>query len=745
MKNKLLGATRYALKFRSIDFRPFGLKAIPYLIILVVGLLLYLDAGIFSPGYWNWGDTVFPFFPGKALTENFYLWNMFGGTGSPLSYSGALPFYLLIFVLNHLSIPLEAISKIVYIIPTAMAGWFMYLLAGSFISGKHRTISCLVAALFYMLMIGPWVNPRFTLALAAMPLVLFLFIKGMSSKRHGLLFACLFAFGWLVLASTPHLLPLTIILILSYFIFYGISNKWHIGSQVKSFLIPAIIVSFSLSAFWILPQLYNLFAHNLASELYASPESALWVLNFTKPYTSLIWVARLKYGLLLGPGALYYTMPIAILAGFFIPIYAYAALLFRDKRREACYLAIMALFFTAFATGIHYPVFSSIYLWLWDHVPYFQAYRQPMYFTYPLALIYACLIGLTTYGILKFCEAKIVQLRLRKIATLITVLVILAVISINTFPYFQGTKYDVYGKSMVVPSDYYSLQDRLAENSEPGDRLLILPQQTWYTKYTWYRSCNLPDVATSFSPIPTLGADIYYPGGEPRGIVKLLADAINSQNRDHMPDIVDILGMLNIRYILIHNDILGSDTSQLQAFLNDPEYFIEAGSDTNFMLLELQPEYRIPSTYALAAGSTKPVPTEIKQNMQESGPWYLPSNSDDALSYSFTMVNPTRYVGEVNSTSPFILILNQEFNTNWVAHIDGEAVDSTSHFQANGYANAWYIDKPGSFDVVLEYRGQNYFYAGMGISALTFVGCLCYLGSGPLKNLFRKSKGESIS
>ena len=222
IKSKLLAAIRYARKFRSTDLRPFALKALPYLIIFVVSLLLYLDAGVFSPGYWNWGDTVFPFLPQKALTENFYPWNIFAGTGAPLGYSGALPFYVLIFVLNHLSVPLEALSKIVYIIPTAMAGWFMYLLAGSFISGKHRTISCLVAALFYMIMVQPWMNPRFTLALAAMPLVLFLFIKGMSSKRHGLLFACLFAFGWLMLASTPHLLPLAVILVLSYFVFYGL-------------------------------------------------------------------------------------------------------------------------------------------------------------------------------------------------------------------------------------------------------------------------------------------------------------------------------------------------------------------------------------------------------------------------------------------------------------------------------------------------------------------------------------------
>lgn len=805
MKNKLFRAISYILKFCSINFRAFGLKALPYVIIFVVGLLLYLDAGVFSPGYWNWGDTISPFSSEKSLTENFYLWNMFVGTGISLGYSGALPYYFFIFILNHLGVPLEPISKIVYILPTAMAGWFMYMLAGYFIEGKHKNISCLVAALFYMLMVQPWMNPKFTLGLAAMPLVLVLFIKGMNSKKNGLLFACLFAFGWLMLATTPHLLPLTVILILSYFLFCTMLNKWHISSQVKSFLIPAIILSFSLSVFWILPQLYNHFAYNLSPQLYTSPGVAMGTLKFTQPYLSLGWIFRLMYGLM-SKQAPYYAMPIAIMAGFFIAIYAYSALIFHNKRAESCYLAIMGLFFTAFATGIHYPVFSSIYLWLWDHVPYFQAFRNPFYFVYPLKLIYACLIGLTTHGILKSCETKIAQHKSRKIVKLITVLVILCVISIQTFPYFQGTKYSIYGSSMVVPGDYYSLQDYLANNSEPGDRLLILPKQTWYTTYTWYSSTDLPDVAASFSPIPTLGAST----GQPQGITKMLFDNIDSKNPYSMSHIVNILGMLNIRYILIHNDLPWANTSELQLFFEDPEYFTDVESYSHFTLLELQPEYRTPGIYALAADSTKPVPSKIKQNMQRlvdlyydpeqyivacnkywtsmsqeeqdtlidfserngvsfdlggtwvnfllvanqwafngwvqlptiSGPWYLPSNSSEALSYSFTMVNPTRYTGKVNSASPFILILNQEFDTNWVAHINGEAVDSTAHFQANGYANAWYINRTGSFDVVLKYKVQEYFYIALLISGLTFVGCLCYLGSDFARK--RKNKERTV-
>ena len=98
---------------------------------------------------------------------------------------------------------------------------------------------------------------------------------------------------------------------------------------------------------------------------------------------------------------------------------------------------------------------------------------------------------------------------------------------------------------------------------------------------------------------------------------------------------------------------------------------------------------------------------------------------------TFEQLNPTKYKVHINSAKPFFLVLSTRFNPYWIAYIDGKEV--SRHLTANGYANAWYINKTGSFDVILKYKVQDYFYMTLMISGLTLVGCLYYLGEGFFK------------
>ena len=784
------------------------LGTIPLFIIFVVALFIYLDAGVFTYGYWNWGDSIFAFFPERMLSENFYLWNVFTGTGDPASYPGALPFYVFIWALDCLGVPLWVASKIVYVLPTAMAGWFMYLLAGCFVGGRYQREARLVAALLYMLMFWSWANAKFTFSFAVVPLILTLFIKGMNSKgNNGFLLAFLFAVSWLMVGIAPPFVPLALVLILSYLIFHGVSNRWHIGAEVKNFLIPETMFSFAFSAFWVVPQLgSNLLGHGLDPVLFKSSEDATSVLYFTQPYTSLIWGFRLMYGYI-GDLRSYYDIPIVVVLGFIVPVFVYSALLFHNRRREAAWLATMGILFTVLATGVHYASFSSIYLWLFDHVPFFQAFRIPLKFLYPLILVYACLAGLTTQGILEFYARRITQRRIMNVARIMTVCGIVAVILVQMFPYFRGTEYPGgYGNSMIVPSDYYDLHDYLEANSESGDRLLVLPWQSWYTTYTWYTVQDQPDIVARFAPIPVLGAS---PDDKLQGLTEMLNDGISSKESNSMPSIVDMLVILGLRYILVHNDIPGTDTSEVLHFLDDSGYFTNVGDYSNFGLLELNRDYPTPCAVAVAADHADSVPREVRLNMQELvdlnfesspegmdaaveeywnamskeeqdalvefseakgvvgldvggmradlssvayqwafrgwvelptvvGPWYLESDSNDVISSSFTMVDPTHYTGTVNSMVPFVLVLNQTFNSEWVAYINGEAVDSMVHFESNDYANAWRIDKTGTFDVEMKYRPQDSWRLTMVFSPLILVACLCYVKRNNIARLLKK-------
>lgn len=143
---------------------------------------------------------------------------------------------------------------------------------------------------------------------------------------------------------------------------------------------------------------------------------------------------------------------------------------------------------------------------------------------------------------------------------------------------------------------------------------------------------------------------------------------------------------------------------------------------------------------------------------------------------TFRKINPTRYeVGVKEAKEPYTLVFSESFHEEWKAWIadspvgeignrddeaimasyfDGEIKEETQqdnfwpkstfenwngksisedrHILANNYANSWYItptDSDGreSYKLIIEFWPQRFFYIGIAISALSFVGCLAYL------------------
>jgi hypothetical protein len=86
----------------------------------------------------------------------------------------------------------------------------------------------------------------------------------------------------------------------------------------------------------------------------------------------------------------------------------------------------------------------------------------------------------------------------------------------------------------------------------------------------------------------------------------------------------------------------------------------------------------------------------------------------------FRKINPSQYNVEVrNAKKPFFLVFSETYNPDWKAYIDGKSV--SSHFIANGYANAYYIDKKGSFQITLKYTPYALLVVGFWISVSALV------------------------
>ncbi|MCJ7633851.1 hypothetical protein MUP77_15875, partial [Candidatus Bathyarchaeota archaeon] len=113
----------------------------------------------------------------------------------------------------------------------------------------------------------------------------------------------------------------------------------------------------------------------------------------------------------------------------------------------------------------------------------------------------------------------------------------------------------------------------------------------------------------------------------------------------------------------------------------------------------------------------------------------------------FQEVNPTTYrVNVTNATEPFYLIFSETYNpswkvyegsVNWLETIFKEPL-SAEHFYVNGYANAWYINKTGTYTITLEFWPQNLFYAGSAISITTLIICTLYISKDKIKTIYQK-------
>jgi hypothetical protein len=95
---------------------------------------------------------------------------------------------------------------------------------------------------------------------------------------------------------------------------------------------------------------------------------------------------------------------------------------------------------------------------------------------------------------------------------------------------------------------------------------------------------------------------------------------------------------------------------------------------------------------------------------------------------SFEQRDPSTWVVHVTASStPFILVFDEAYdagwkafyaNTDWLGPVFSQQIPQNFHYLANGFANAWYVDKTGSFSVTLFFWPQTLLSLGALISSL---------------------------
>lgn len=100
-------------------------------------------------------------------------------------------------------------------------------------------------------------------------------------------------------------------------------------------------------------------------------------------------------------------------------------------------------------------------------------------------------------------------------------------------------------------------------------------------------------------------------------------------------------------------------------------------------------------------------------------------------SVNFERLSATEYrVRVVNATSPFYLVFSETYDPGWklygsdlsmVHALSTPTVQESHHFMANGFANAWYLNKTGTYSLTIYYYPQSIYEVSL---MLTFVALL---------------------
>jgi len=109
------------------------------------------------------------------------------------------------------------------------------------------------------------------------------------------------------------------------------------------------------------------------------------------------------------------------------------------------------------------------------------------------------------------------------------------------------------------------------------------------------------------------------------------------------------------------------------------------------------------------------------------------NSSENFLQHSvqpqYQKISSTEYLVNVKGiTQPFYIILAESYDDGWKAFVNGkEQIPDKNHLIVEGFANGWYLNKTGNFNVKLYFQPQKYYDIGLIVYASAACSCLFYI------------------
>lgn len=511
-------------------------------LIAAIALLIVAPSG--ANGIINITDFDFPLNPAKNMESHVYTWDPQILDGTERTADTQMAFNFMTAVPAYLGIPVSLIQRAYLLFVLSALGGSMYYLAYTLLRNRNASLA---AAVFYM------VNP-YTLYLlntgahmlllshATLPAMLAFFIKGMSCNRWGK-YAAGIALLSVFTVSHPAYPVLAALLLSAYTPYNLITTRLRrLAENAKFITVCATCVIF-INAWWLVPLLSNVASSTTLSPFQPS------VKDLEQRTHTLARAALMEpYGVL---NPWFYAFGFALLV-----LVALAAFLGR-KSAYMWFFAPVAVISIFLIRGITPPL-GEIYQWLYLNVPFFEVFRDGGRFTALLSLSYSALLAIGFDGLQETLRAWAARiwgaLRIaipcpklcRSInagAALSAFIVGMTLLYSSSFivGYLGG-----YLSPIVIPTEYDKVAKWLSAYEETS-RVLVLPQQNWLVKYKW-ASYDMFDVLRYLSPKPLLTD---WPGAANPAIQTY---AYLNFGADYTPHIAKLLGLANVKYILLRSD-----------------------------------------------------------------------------------------------------------------------------------------------------------------------------------------------
>lgn len=679
----------------------------------------------------------------------------------------------------NLGVPLFILQAVYFAGCTLLAGLSMYYLFLTLYNHRFSRMGALIAALLYMnnpvLYHVMW---RYMLVIlypvyALTPLLLVLYTRALRS--HNILkYASLAALLLLCASPVGSGLPYatSIVIIFASYIAFSIvasaSPKQAFLTTLKFLLVMGILGSL-LQAWWIVPSaafvkrvLHISLSYRPATGI--SNLDTMLMISSTASFVNLFQMQGhfASYVMDVGnlPWSSYdptYFEPLFVALGFIAPILAVLGMLNNSAGKWRTYFGGLLVFTLFLMKGAHRPL-GEIYVWLFESFSFAAAYRA-FYDKFGFLLPFACavLAGLGTMKVLRHLLNLLERGGKRTPRSLTIVLVassLIVMLSIWAYPFWTGEiiarpNRIRAGARVSVPA-YYSVADAWLQEQGQGFRMMILPLPRLYTAaYSWGSGFWGTDPSAWLFSTPTI-ARVTTPTSYALPI--RIAELINSGEPTNS---ACLLGLLNVRYIMLHGDTsweyvqnfdswwvtrpYGISESWLRKSLGiqpglhfatgiGPLYFYENAYALPHTYVTHRPIYVDGGLDALISQYTTcdvHFPAII---LSELGPGFALQARDiertqaqmdasDLPAITVTRSDPNHYEVHVeNASEPFVLVFGESYDPDWSAEISGQAI--APHLLVNSYANAWYVKQTGSYSISIHFKPQQVVTLGFRLSGL---------------------------